>query len=74
MFLFIIEQIVDIVTFSKYLEYWGLQIMLKITFFAPIKYQLDIGGLPLGSVGCYRVRSRISNSKFLYQNLQGNII
>jgi hypothetical protein len=34
----------------------------------------DIGGLPLGSVGCYRVRSRISNSKFLYQNLQGNII
>jgi hypothetical protein len=28
----------------------------------------------LGSVGCYRVRSRISNSKFLYQNLQGNII
>jgi hypothetical protein len=33
-----------------------------------------IGGLTLGSARCYRVRSRVSNSKFLYQNLQGNII
>ena len=34
----------------------------------------DTGGLPLGSVGVYRVRYRVSNPKFFSQSLQGDVI